>query len=67
MLFVTGTRDPFCDMALLEGVIARLGDHATLEVVEDGDHSFRLPKSSETLPQDVYNSILTRTLSWLDR
>jgi len=66
MLFVTGTRDTFCDMALLEGVVARLGDQATLEVVEDGDHSFRLPKSSETPSQDVYNSILARTLSWLD-
>lgn len=65
MLFVTGTRDTFCDMALLQGVVARLGSHATLEVVEDGDHSFRLPKSSETPQQDVYNRILARTISWV--
>lgn len=65
MLFVTGTRDTFCDMSLLRGVVARLGDQATLEVVEDGDHSFRLPKSSETPQQDVYNTILARTIDWL--
>jgi uncharacterized protein len=67
MLFVTGTRDTFCDMSLLQGVVARLGDQATLEVVEDGDHSFRLPKSSETPQQDVYNFILARTTNWLGR
>jgi len=65
MLFVTGTRDTFCDMSLLQGVVARLGSLATLEVIEGGDHSFRLPKSSETPQQDVYNSILARTVSWL--
>ena len=66
MLFVTGTRDAFCDMALLEGVVERLGSRATLEVIEDGDHSFRLPKSSETPQQDIYEHILSRTVDWLD-
>ena len=40
MLFVQGTRDPFARPDLLHGVIARLGQRATLVEVSDGDHSF---------------------------
>jgi len=65
MLFVTGTRDAFCDLALMRGVVERLGKRATLEVVEEGDHSFRLPKSSQTRQEAVYAHILERTLAWL--
>jgi uncharacterized protein len=65
MLFVTGTRDAFCDMDLLRNVVDRLGTHATLEMIEGGDHSFRLPKSSETPQEEVYAHILERTLAWL--
>jgi predicted alpha/beta-hydrolase family hydrolase len=65
LLFVTGTRDTFCDMALLKGVVRRLGRQATLEIVDGGDHSFRLPKSEASSQQDVYAHILARTLRWL--
>lgn len=65
MLFVTGTRDPFCDLALLEGVLDRLGRRAALEVIEGGDHSFRLPKDSAHRQQAVYEHILERTRGWL--
>jgi predicted alpha/beta-hydrolase family hydrolase len=66
MLFVEGTRDPFCDLALLEGVLSRLGDRARLEIVEGGDHSFRLPKASPEVDQQaVYDRIRTCTLDWL--
>src|SRR5262245_36920478 len=42
MLFLEGTRDPFARPDLLEGVLAGLGDRATLAPVEGGDHSFRV-------------------------
>jgi hypothetical protein len=42
MLFLQGTRDPFARPEPLEKVVARLGDGATLERVEGGDHSFRV-------------------------
>ena len=42
MLFLHGTRDPFAKPELLEKVIAKLGDRATLEDVDGGDHSFRV-------------------------
>jgi uncharacterized protein len=43
MLFVEGTRDPFADPVVLAGVLERLGDRATLETIEGGDHSFKVP------------------------
>lgn len=42
MLFLQGTRDPFAKPELLENVVGGLGDRATLERVEGGDHSFRV-------------------------
>jgi uncharacterized protein len=42
MLFLQGTADPFARWELLEGVVERLGDRATLHPVEGGDHSFRV-------------------------
>ena len=50
MLFVSGDRDALAELALLTGVIAELGDRATLHVVSGGDHSFsRAPKEAEAL------------------
>jgi len=65
MLFVTGTRDAFCDLDLLRNVMGRLGKRSTLEIVEDGDHSFHLPKSSDSRQETIYAHILERTLVWL--
>lgn len=42
MIFVEGTRDPFATPELLAGVIAKLGDRATLVPIEGGDHSFNV-------------------------
>ena len=49
MLFIEGTRDPFADPAVLGSVLERLGDRATLEPVEGGDHSFHVrgPKADD--------------------
>jgi uncharacterized protein len=42
MLFLQGTADPFARRDLLESVLDRLGEKATLHPVEGGDHSFRV-------------------------
>jgi predicted alpha/beta-hydrolase family hydrolase len=42
MLFVEGTRDPFARRDLLEPVLERLGDRASVEWIEGGDHSHRV-------------------------
>jgi predicted alpha/beta-hydrolase family hydrolase len=44
MLFIQGTRDALCDLALLKGVLQRVRAPVTLHVIEGGDHSFNIPK-----------------------
>ena len=42
MLFVQGTLDPFARPEMIGDVVRRLGNRATLEQVEGGDHSFNV-------------------------
>src|SRR2546426_337285 len=46
MLFLQGTRDEFAELKLLQSVLKRLGQRATLQLVDGGDHSFRVMKRS---------------------
>src|ERR1700751_1651919 len=54
MLFVQGSRDGFGTPAELQPIIGQLVPAADLFVVEDGDHSFKVPKSAGAKQQDVY-------------
>jgi len=67
MLFFAGTRDPLCDLTRLGEVISQLSAPADLEVIEGGDHSFRLRKGAPITQQDVYAAILHATLKWLEK
>ena len=50
MLFLSGTRDTFAERPLLENVVSRLGDRATLIWTEGGDHSLKVGrKGANTL------------------
>jgi predicted alpha/beta-hydrolase family hydrolase len=66
MLFFTGTKDPLCNMEKLQEVLQRLPGRYDLEIVDGGDHSFRLPKSSSRTAESVYQQIITKCLEWLD-
>jgi predicted alpha/beta-hydrolase family hydrolase len=67
MLFVAGTRDPFCQLDLMRPVVERLEGRAVLEIIPDGDHSFRVPRSAGRPQEAIYADILERSLSWLKR
>ena len=56
MLFLQGTGDPFATPSLLESVVARIGDAATLNWVEGGDHSFAV-KGFKRSPEEVGASV----------
>jgi hypothetical protein len=47
-------------------VVSRLKGPAVLEVIEGGDHSFVLPKSSSTSEEEAFDRIVKRTIAWLD-
>jgi predicted alpha/beta-hydrolase family hydrolase len=44
-LFVSGTRDPLCDIRLLRPVLRKIGRSARLHLVEKGDHSLAVRRS----------------------
>jgi len=44
MLFLQGTRDEFAKLDLLTQVSESLKPRATLHLIEEGDHSFKVPK-----------------------
>jgi predicted alpha/beta-hydrolase family hydrolase len=66
MLFLAGTRDPLCNMENLQEVLQRLPGQCDLEIVEGGDHSFKLPKSSSRSADSVHRQIVAKCLQWLD-
>jgi uncharacterized protein len=64
MFFLQGTRDEFADLELLRPVVKRLGDRATLHLVEGGDHSFKVPKKSGRSEGDVMGELARAIVTW---
>ena len=64
MLFLQGTRDDLAELQLLEPVCRRLGDRATLHVVEGADHSFRVLKRSGRNDADVLEELVDTVATW---
>ncbi len=65
MLFLQGSRDEFADPALLKPLITRLGERATLHIVEDGNHSFRVPAKTGRKGADVLAELVRTTVEWI--
>lgn len=64
MLFLQGTRDDFAGLDLLRPVVARLGERATLHLVEGGDHSFKVLKKSGRNEADVLAELAKLIADW---
>ena len=64
MLFLQGTRDEFATPDLLASVLGRLGRRATLHSVENGDHSFGVPKKSGRTKDEVLDELAEALSSW---
>jgi predicted alpha/beta-hydrolase family hydrolase len=65
LLFLEGTRDAFADLDVLRPVCERLGDRATLHVVDGADHSFHVPKRSGRTDEDVMDGLADVTRDWM--
>jgi predicted alpha/beta-hydrolase family hydrolase len=66
MLFLQGARDEFAQPALLNPVISRLGVLATLRVLPDADHSFRVPARGHTTHDQINDEMLDALTGWVD-
>jgi uncharacterized protein len=65
MLFVQGSRDAFGTPEELRATIKKHRLPATLHIVEGGDHSLKVPKTSSTSQSEVYTLTLDGVTSWL--
>lgn len=66
MLFVEGTRDPFCPLDTLAKVLKKLPS-AELIVVDGGDHSLKVRKSSGRDTHAAWTDATAQISEWLDR
>jgi predicted alpha/beta-hydrolase family hydrolase len=66
MLFLQGRRDKLAGLGLLAPVLERIGPRATLHVVEEGDHSFAVPKRSGRSEADVLDDLVRTVASWAE-
>jgi len=64
MLFLQGDRDEFADLQLLRPVVKRLGERATLHLVEGGDHSFKVPKRTGKTEEAVMSELVQTIANW---
>lgn len=64
-LFFAGTRDRLSPPALVGSIAERVPD-GTIEVVDDGDHSFKMLKRSPRTDEAALNDVIASTAAWLD-
>jgi len=65
MLFIQGSRDAFGTPEELRAVFRGLAMAADLRVVENGDHSFKVPKRSAVPQEQVYDFVLDEMARWM--
>jgi predicted alpha/beta-hydrolase family hydrolase len=65
MLFIQGTRDKLAELQLLEPVVKRLGTSASLHLVQEADHSFRVPARSGSNDRDAMSEVVGTLSAWI--
>jgi len=65
MLFVSGTRDALAELDLLRPVVASLGSHAKIHLVDQADHSFKVAAKSGRTNADAEAEVLDAVARWI--
>lgn len=65
MLFLEGTRDPLCSLAILRREIERLRTDVTLHIINGGDHSFNVLKRLGRTRQEVMEELIAVAAEWM--
>jgi len=66
-LFVEGTRDPFCPLDTLAEVIGKRKLKAEVVVIDDGDHSLKVRKSSGRSTKQAWDEAIEAITTWIGR
>lgn len=67
MLFLTGTRDRYCDLDALRRTLSRVGAPTALHVVEEADHHFKVLKKSGRTQAEVNAEMLSVIDGWIEK
>jgi predicted alpha/beta-hydrolase family hydrolase len=67
MLFLSGTRDALAELDLLELVVNDLGDHSTLHLLDNADHSFKILKRTRRSDEDVLVEAARALRTWTEK
>ena len=65
MLFLSGTRDKLAELNLLTPVCEKLGDKATLHLLDTADHGFKVLKRSRKTAEDVFVEMARVVNGWI--
>ena len=65
MLFLQGSRDTLADPTLLARTLEALAPAPTLELFDNADHSFHVPKRSGRTDNEVLHAVLDAAVSWM--
>lgn len=66
MLFLSGTRDKLAVLDLLSPVCEKLGDKATLHLLDTADHGFKVLKRSRKSTEDVFVEMARVVSEWVE-
>ena len=67
MLFLSGTRDKLAELNLLTPVCEKLGDKATLHILDTADHGFKVLKRSRKTAEDVFVEMARVVNTWIGK
>jgi hypothetical protein len=65
MLFLQGTKDTLAELDLLQPLVTRLGQRATLVLSADADHSFHAPARTGRKDAEVLTELLDIAAAWM--
>ena len=65
MLFLQGTRDELASLTLLEPLLQRLGERATLVLFDDADHAFHVRARSGSNDAQTRAALVEAMVRWM--
>ncbi len=63
-LFLQGTRDALCELELLRRELEMFGGTCQIEVIEEADHDFRVPRSIARWREEILEELVQRVDAW---
>jgi predicted alpha/beta-hydrolase family hydrolase len=66
LLFLQGDRDELADLTLLQALITRLGERATLKLMPNANHSYRVPARTGRSEAQIIKELVQSLNDWIE-